>query len=637
MYFKCILIAGLLLLISGVAFAETSTNLPDVVRQAISENPEVQASWHAFLAASEQQTGAKGGYFPRLDLTAGTGWERWDISDSKDEDFTRANVALSLRQMIFDGFATRNEVARLGYAKLVRYYEFLATSENIALETTRAYLDVMRYRELKKLAAENYIQHRNIFNRVQNRVEAGVSRGVDLEQASGRLALAESNFITESSNLHDVSSRFLRIVDQAPPAILAPPEALTKELPLDRQTALKLAFQENPSFNSAVEKVRSAEAEKRVSRAPFMPRVDLQGRQNFGRSSGDLQDRDGESIVELVLNYNLFAGGSDMAVKRQALQQLKVAKAQREQACRNVRQELGISYNDKQSLKQQLQYLNEHQLAAGKARKAYQDQFAIGQRTLLDLLDTQNEYFEARRAYVSTSYAYTLADARTLASMGRLLNGLQVSHEALPTAKDLGQDRIGIDPDAICTPAIIAANIEFPTIPALMPREKVVVPTPPAADNSHNDADGDSVPDQLDACANTPHGTWVDKFGCPKELPEQVSFQVNVLFSFASSTIPGNYQKEVLRLAEFLRQNPTLKVAIEGHTDSIGSEKFNQWLSQKRADSIRQSLIKNGIAPERLQAIGYGEKRPVSGNMLEVDRKQNRRVVAVPMEAPSAR
>lgn len=631
MHFKCSLLSVLLLLISGAAWAETAINLPEVVRQAISENPEVQSSWHAFLAATEQQNGAKGGYFPRLDLTAGTGWEHWENSDSADEEFTRSDVALSLRQMVFDGFATRNEVARLGYAKLVRYYEFLATSENIGLEAVRAYLDVLRYRELKKLAADNFIQHRDIFNKVQERVQAGLSRGVDLEQANGRLALAESNFITETTNLYDVSARYLRIVGHAPPSTLARPEPLTEGIPSDRETALNLAFQENPSFNAAVENVRSAEAETQVSKAPFMPRVDLQARQNFGRASGDLQDRDGETIVELVLNYNLFAGGSDLAARRQSLQQLNSAKGLRERACRNVRQEFSIAYHDKDSLQEQLRYLNEHQLSAEKARKSYRDQFDIGQRTLLDLLDTENEYFEARRAYVGTSYDYTLAHARTLSAMGRLLKNLNVSREALPSLEDLGQNRMGLDPDAICSAETIETAFEFPPLPALVAASKVVAQPLPAT-ASAKDADGDKVPNHLDACADTPPDTEVDKFGCPEILPAQISFQVNVLFPFASAKVPEKYGDEILRLAEFLRKHPALKLAVEGHTDSVGSRQFNQRLSQNRAESVVRRLGEmHGIKPERLQAFGYGEEKAIADNKSIEGRDRNRRVVAVPL------
>jgi adhesin transport system outer membrane protein len=630
MHFKCTLISVILFLICGAACAETPAQLANVVREAISQNPEVQASWHTFLAATEQQAGAKGGYLPRLDLSAGTGWEHWDLSSSSDEEFTRSNAALSLRQMVFDGFATRNEVASLGYAKLVRYYEFMATSENIGLEATRAYLDVQRYRELQKLAADNFIEHRVIFDKVQERVQAGLGRGVDLEQASGRLALSESNFITESANLHDVSARYLRIVGISPPPTLAPPEPLTEGIPSDRDKALEIAFQENPSFNAAVENVFSADAQTRVSKAPFVPRVDLQARQNFGRSSGDFQDRNGETIVELVLNYNLFAGGSDKAALRQSLQQLKSAKELREGACRKVRQDLGIAYNDTESLKQQLRYLNEHQLSAAKARKAYRDQFDIGQRTLLDLLDTQNEYFEARRAYVGRSYDYTLANARTLASMGRLLNSLEVYHEALPTLEELGQNRIGIDADSICSAETINSSIEFPPLPAPVAAKKIVAPSQVAA---KNDADGDKVPDHLDACADTPPGVEVDKFGCPEMLPAQISFQVNVFFPFGSAIIPRTYRDEILRLAEFLRKHPTLKVTVEGHTDSIGSKKFNQDLSQKRANSVVKRLVEMyAIAPERLQAVGFGEDKPIADNRYVEGRDRNRRVVAVSLE-----
>ena len=146
MRFKRSVLAFLCVLAAGPVQAQEPTTLPDVVRKAISENPEVQATWYAFLSSTDEKDVARGGYFPRLDLTAGMGWEHWSQANRSDEDFTRSNVTLSLRQMVYDGFATKNEVARLEYAKLVRYYEVLAASEQVGLEAMRAYLDVMRYR-----------------------------------------------------------------------------------------------------------------------------------------------------------------------------------------------------------------------------------------------------------------------------------------------------------------------------------------------------------------------------------------------------------------------------------------------------------------------------------------------------------
>ena len=79
----------------------------------------------------------------------------------------------------------------------------------------------MRFRRLVQLAEDNYVQHRYAFVQIQSRFKAGVGRGVDLEQAGARVALAESNLSTEVANLHDVAARYQRIVGEAPPAKLA--------------------------------------------------------------------------------------------------------------------------------------------------------------------------------------------------------------------------------------------------------------------------------------------------------------------------------------------------------------------------------------------------------------------------------
>jgi len=455
MRFKAGLLSFMFFLVTGSVHAQETTTLSDAVRKAITGNPEVQASWYSFLSSNDEQDVARGGFFPRLDLSAGMGWEYWSQAGRSDEDFTRSDVTLSLRQMVYDGFATSNEVSRLGYAKLVRYYELVAASEQVGLETMRAYHDVMRYRELQKLAVENYTQHQTIFKKVQDRVKAGVGRGVDLEQASGRLALSESNRVTETSNLYDVSNRYLRIVGSAP-SELAPQDLIREGITATLSEALEIAFQESPPFHAAVENVRAAEAAAAVRKAAFHPKVDVQARQVLGRGQDAIEGRKDETVAEVVLRYNLFAGGSDQAAERQYLKRVSVAKSLREKACRDLRQTLAIAFNDVEKLAEQLRYLGAHQLSMAKAREAYRDQFDIGQRTLLDLLDTENKYFEARRAYVNASYDYALAHGRILAATGRLLKTLGVSREAMPSPEDAGQERHQIDPDSICPAEVIA-------------------------------------------------------------------------------------------------------------------------------------------------------------------------------------
>ena len=440
--------------------AQPAINVKEAVSRAIGSNPEVQALWHAFRASVEEQGVARGGFYPRVDLTAGIGREHSEVPDVADADYTRRGGTLSLNQMLYDGFATRSEVEKLGYAKLARYYELLDGAESTAFEAYRAYQDVQRYRDLVSLAKENYVQHKQVFDQIEERVRAGVGRRVDLEQATGRLALSESNLLTEASNLHDVSARYQRVVGELPAEDLVPATLDTNGLPPSISDALMLAYQGSPAFNAAVENVRAAQAEAQGTDSRFQPRIDLRASQSVVRNLDGVDGRSADRVIELVLNYNLFNGGSDRALKRQYAERLNEAKDLRDKSCRDIRQTLAIAYNDIGRLGEQLRYLNQHQLSIEKAREAYRRQFEIGQRTLLDLLDTENEYFQARRAYTNAVYDRQVAEARTVAGMGGLLQKLELVRADLPTLAELGQDREGIDPATAC-PATGPLQVSF--------------------------------------------------------------------------------------------------------------------------------------------------------------------------------
>lgn len=250
--------------------------------------------------------------------------------------------------------------------------------------------------------------------------------------------------------MHDVSARYQRIVGTLPPGEMIAPALLKQGIPPSVEDALRLAYQGSPAFNAAIENVRAAQADAQGRQSNFMPRIDLRARkditQNYLGSSGR---RDNE-VVEVVLNYNLFKGGSDTALLRQYAERLKQSQDLRDRSCREIRQTVTIAYKDIQSIARQLVFLDQHQLSIEKAREAYRKQFDIGQRTLLDLLDTENEYFQARRAYVNASFEHAIAHARALAGMGKLLDALQVNREGMPSVKELGQDRFQVDPDSQC-------------------------------------------------------------------------------------------------------------------------------------------------------------------------------------------
>ncbi|SEL47198.1 TolC family outer membrane protein [Halomonas daqiaonensis] len=562
-----------------------STDLRQVVQQAISTNPEVQAAWNGFRASGHDIGVARGNYLPSVDVSAGMGVEDRELDGRGSYDTSYAE--LTVTQMLWDGLATASEVERLDRAELVSYYELLGASEDVALEATQAYLDVQRYRELVRLAQDNYREHLRVYDQIEERVRSGAGRGVDLEQISGRLALAESNLLTEASNLHDVTARYQRIVGNLPAENLAEVPQMDERLPEDVSRAIDLAFQGNPDFHAAIENIEASRAEQRGTRSAFQPRLDLRGSTGTYENSDGSYDvvTDGERrdrhTIELVASMNLYRGGSDLASFRAASDRVEQAINQREQACINVRQTTQIAYNDTQRLREQLQYLNGHRQSIDRVRGAYQQQFDIGERTLLDLLDSENEYFEASRAYVNAEYDIAAADARTLAAMGQLMQTLEVRRDDLPTLAELGSDGVDIDPETIC--------------PSQGPQRFTLE-------------------------------DLIGNVEAPQRAPD-VTLSADALFEINSAVLSSEARAELDALvADIQRIDNLERVFIAGHADITGNDAINDPLSQARADSVAGYLVSQGVARGLIETRGYGSRQPVASNATVEGRRLNRRV-----------
>ncbi len=132
------------------------------------------------------------------------------------------------------------------------------------------------------------------------------------------------------------------------------------------------------------------------------------------------------------------------------------------------------------------------------------------------------------------------------------------------------------------------------------------------------DADGDGVPDAFDECPNTPRGAPVDERGC--------WVLAGLFFETDKAIIQPQYMPIIEEAAEVLRMNPGIRVFVDGHTDSRASDAYNQRLSERRATAVRNALIEQGIAPDRLVARGFGESQPAAPNTSAANMQLNRRV-----------
>lgn len=418
-----------------------ASNLSESIDRMLQTHPEIRARWFDFESNTEGKKVMIGSLLPQVNAQGWVGKEwRSKVPTSDNYNWNRPGWNVSLRQLLWDGMSTINNVRQLGFEKLSSYYTLLSSIDNLSLEVTRAYLDVQRYRALEVLARDNLDMHQRTLGQLRERAESGVGRGADLEQASGRLALAQTNLLTEVSNLNDVSQRYVRLVGEQPAAELAETPDFALQLPKEPST-FQDSLRANPGILAKQALVQAAQAGVNSAKGNFSPKFELVAETGRDRPTNQLSDRDVHSSrVQVMATFNLFKGGADSARVRQTMAQQYAARDVRDYTCRNVQQELAIAWNRIQRLHEQLPFLREHEMATSKVRVAYTQQFLIGQRSLLDLLDTENELFDARRALVAAEFDLKIEEAQWLAMSSRLLPVVNLSqpYQAPDEQQDLG-------------------------------------------------------------------------------------------------------------------------------------------------------------------------------------------------------
>lgn len=139
------------------------------------------------------------------------------------------------------------------------------------------------------------------------------------------------------------------------------------------------------------------------------------------------------------------------------------------------------------------------------------------------------------------------------------------------------------------------------------------------------DKDEDQVADYLDKCPRTVEGAKVDEKGCT-QIEQPLARLEDVLFEPSRAALTPRAKETLTELVSILENNPDIRVRLEGYTDNVGKESYNEMLSLKRAESVKDYLVSEGIDASRIKTIGMGESNPIATNETEQGRAQNRRV-----------
>ncbi|MND73634.1 Outer membrane efflux protein BepC precursor [compost metagenome] len=418
----------------AVACADAQAmSLSQAIQSTLDYHPEIRANVNSRLSADEEVKVARGGYYPAVDMFAGYGREKSDNTNTRvppsnhnKETLNYTQSELRLRQMLFDGFNTANEVGRTESVVNSRAYYVQATSQSLALRTIEVYLDVLKRRELLTLAKNNLQAHLRVHDQIGLRSERGIGSTADLEQSKARRALAENNYYTAQVDLQDAEANFFSVTGRSADE-LETPASIRGEVPADLAAARQSMLENNPYLKSAQADVQAAEKQYEVAKSPFYPRFDAELATG---ANNNLAGEEGHSNTDwragVVMTYNLFKGGSDKARLQSDAYKVNQAMDIRNNALRQIDEDMRLAWNAMNNAKLQTPIAREYAETSTRVRAAYQDQFGLGQRTLLDVLDSENELYNANRRYTEIRYIEEFSMYRVLANVGELLDKQQV-------------------------------------------------------------------------------------------------------------------------------------------------------------------------------------------------------------------
>ncbi|KHT62683.1 agglutination protein [Photobacterium gaetbulicola] len=417
---KLTLIVSLLLAPNAIG-----QSLEQAVADTLTTNPEIKRAYNAFMSRNQATRSAVGDYLPSVDLETSVGYEDYDNSTNSTGDYEPLDASISLRQLIWDGSITYHDIQRNKAEAEAQRYQLLADAQDKALRVTEIYLNTLEAQEVLALSQSNYAVHQRIFTDIKKRTDSGIGSTADLAQIEGRLARSRSNLIAAENNLQDKITEFYREVGSNP-VNLEKPEVDQNYIPTSLDNALNQAKDNNPVLFVAKNDIDAANYQYKQAKGNFYPTFSIEASQEWGEDLDGTPGHTDEFKAMLKMEYNLYNGGSDLADSRRAAYQLSQSKDVRDRAYRLLEESTRLAWSGMELALSQTQYLQQHVDASARTVVAYEKQFKIGKRTLLDVLNTENELFEARKAYLGAHYAGILAKYRVLNATGQLLEEMRV-------------------------------------------------------------------------------------------------------------------------------------------------------------------------------------------------------------------
>ena len=427
--------AGLILALNPAGAAEFSIN--DALKQAVQTNPGVGEASANRRATESELRQTQSTLLPQVRVEARYGPEKFDqgaavtsatalpVPIAGNGTWRNGTVgSVVVRQVLFDGFASIHDIWRQSARVNAAAFRVRERTELIALDAAEAYVDVVRYLRLVSLGETNVVNHEKIFSNVNSRFSGGRAGEGDLEQARERVENARATLAEFRKNLDDARAKYRKVVGLEPYNLRFP--GALGGMPGSRDEALAVAVRFNPTILAAGADRDASKHAFRVTDGAFVPTFSLEGRATHSENTYPyLGTTYADYSGKVVMSWDIFRGGQDAWRRSEMAERHTEATMRHARLQRDALESIDKAWAARTITVTRVAALTRQLAADKKTIAAFDKEYELGQRSLIDLLNAQNQYFNAAVSLTSSRGVIVFADYQLLAAMGTLLEYLK--------------------------------------------------------------------------------------------------------------------------------------------------------------------------------------------------------------------
>ena len=428
---------GSLFLALNTAAAAESFSINDALHQAVQTNPGVGEASANRRATESELRQTQSTLLPQVRLEARVGPEKFDQSapvtsatalpipvEGNGAWRNGSQESVVVRQILFDGFASIHDIWRQSARVNAAAFRVRERTELIALDAAEAYVDVVRYLRLIALAEQNVATHEKIFSNVNSRFSGGRAGEGDLEQARERVENARATLDEFRKSLDDARAKYRKVVGLEAFNLRFP--GPLAGLPGSRDEALAVAVRFNPTLLAAQADADAAKHAFRVTDGAFVPTFSLEGRATHNDNTypylGVTHD---DYSGKVVMSWDIFRGGQDAWRRSEMAERYTETTMRHSRLQRDALESIDKAWSARTITATRVAALTRQLQAGRKTIAAFDKEYELGQRSLIDLLNAQNQYFNTAVSLTSSRGVIVFADYQLLAAMGTLLEYLK--------------------------------------------------------------------------------------------------------------------------------------------------------------------------------------------------------------------